>query len=562
MKNRDIICGLLLAVMTLVGCGNRQSSRNLQIARELMDSIPDSTYTLVTAIDPETLSGEKRALHSLLLAHSRYLTYRDDTSDSLASVAVDYFSNRLFANPELLTAALFIQGRNRLKADQYEAAMESAVRSLCEAQTAGNMLYQARAHELIADIYAANYLGTQATDHYRRAARAYSAANKPRHSTYCSIYEATIMGMQLDSYGLAIDKLDSIRTQITAEDSTTNLLISSASLFSLYHKGDSVRAKEEGLHLLRNTTNPYYLYDAYSILAAIALDNKQLDIARHYIRKLKNICDSNAKYDNNVLLTLKYKLYRLCGDKEALIHIQDSIITALNKIQIITSDNLNSTETSVIRRQKHIIEQQAESTKIFGAIVTAILTIVIIISIILNVLRNKREQLHRIYYIEQAKALSEQICAQQSKLDSIQVHVSELIMEQAKARVGDLNNLCLEFSETIDGAPDAQRRLYSKVRDRIASLRTADFVSHLEDTIISINANERNSLFALKRQMKPRDYEFMLFVLCGFSHKSLCVIFELRSSSIYSRMDKLRRLFNSSLKEFATEFILKQIKSH
>jgi len=561
MRNKGVICCLLLAVLTLVGCGNRQTSRNLQLARKLMDSIPDSTYALVTAIDPEMLSGEKRALHSLLLAHSRYRTYRDDTSDSLASVAVDYYSNRLFADSELLTAALFIQGRNRLNADRYEAAMESAVRSLCEAQTAGNMLYQARAHELIADIYAANYLGTPAADHYRHAARAYSSANKPRHSIYCSIYEANSIGAHLALYDLAIDKLDSIKSHVTAKDTSTNLLISSSALYSLYHKGDSARAKKESLFILNNTTDPYYLYDAYAILAEIALDNKQLDIANHYIRKLVDICESSSSYDSNVLLTLKYKLNLLRGDKEALIHIQDSIIRALNNIQIITSGNLDSTETSVIRQQKHIVEQQAKSTRIFGSIVTAILGIVIIISIILNVLRNKREQLHRIYYIEQAKALSEQICAQQSKLDSIQLRVSELIMEQTKTRVGDLNNLCLEFSETIDGAPDAQRRLYSKVRDRIASLRTADFVSQLEDTIMSISEDERISLLALKKRMKPRDYEFLLFVLCGFSHRSLCVIFELQSSSIYSRKDKLRRLFNNSLKEFATEFILRQTKS-
>lgn len=557
---------MLLAVLTLVGCGNRQTSRNLQLARKLMDSIPDSTYALVTAIDPEMLSGEKRALHSLLLAHSRYRTYRDDTSDSLASVAVDYYSNRLFADSELLTAALFIQGRNRLNADRYEAAMESAVRSLCEAQTAGNMLYQARAHELIADIYAANYLGTPAADHYRHAARAYSSANKPRHMLYAAIGEASVRGSIILDFNGAINRLDSLRHEVTPTDTAALLSIARAELFPLYYGGHSLRAESVAKFILRTTTLNFFLFDAYDILANIALDNKQYNRAEYFTTQLENILQIDSHFDSVRLLLLKQKQYRAIGKTEKLIDIQDTLIATATGISKKTDSTLAAVELHMEKRQHAETQQRAKDYRLTFSyiLIASFLLLTISAYYIIRIRRNA--QIARLTYMEEVRELCEQITHNtmqressskkyETELSTLTTRLSNAMASQMSSRISELNNLCNEFFDSAQGSRDAEKRLYSKVRNLISSLRSPQYIDQLEEGLKYLDKSVEKSLSALKSVMKPHNYEFLIYVLSGFSHKALCVIFNLSNTGIYSRKQRLKLQLNGPLKEYTSPLI-------
>ncbi len=566
MKNGGVIYCLLLAALALVGCGNRQVSRNLQIARELMDSIPDSTYALVTAINPESLSGEKRALHSLLLAHSRYRTYRDDTSDSLASDAVNYYSNRLFADPELLTAALFIQGRNRLNADRYEAAMESAVRSLCEAQTADNILYQARAHELIADIYATNYLGAPAADHYRRAARAYSAANKPRHSLYAAIREASVRGSIILDLDGSISALDSMRNEVSPADTAALLSIASAELFPLYYGGHYRRAENTAEFILKTATHYFFLFDAYDILANVALDNKEYSRAEYFTRQLENILHTDQHFDSVRLLLLKQKRYRALGETEKLIDIQDTIIATVNSISHKSDSSLATIELHMERLQHAEAQQRAKEYRLTFSCILIAAFILLALSTYYIILIRRNAHISRLTYMKDVSELCKQITHSslqqenatkryQTELSTLTTRLANTIASQMSSRISELNNLCNEFFDSAQGSRDAEKRLYSKVRNLISSLHSPQYIEQLEESLKYLDQSVKESLSALKLVMKPHNYEFMIYVLSGFSHKALCVIFNLSNTGIYSRKQRLKEQLNGPLKEHTCPLI-------
>ena len=84
----SIIFFLLLAVS--VSCGRRND--NLDCARRLMDSMPDSALTILQSVDTSTLSSPSdRAAYSLLLSRALDKNYMDLTSDSIARIAYDYY---------------------------------------------------------------------------------------------------------------------------------------------------------------------------------------------------------------------------------------------------------------------------------------------------------------------------------------------------------------------------------------------------------------------------------------------------------------------------------------
>ena len=57
-----------------------------------MNEYPDSAWTLLNTISSDDMEQKRnRALYALLYTQAQDKTYRDETNDSLISVAVDYY---------------------------------------------------------------------------------------------------------------------------------------------------------------------------------------------------------------------------------------------------------------------------------------------------------------------------------------------------------------------------------------------------------------------------------------------------------------------------------------
>lgn len=87
-----IIVGIVLCLCLFISC-DRGSYAILASAESLLVDRPDSAYKLLRAIDPEELRGQNnRALYALLYTEAQYKSYDSIKSDSLISIAVNYYS--------------------------------------------------------------------------------------------------------------------------------------------------------------------------------------------------------------------------------------------------------------------------------------------------------------------------------------------------------------------------------------------------------------------------------------------------------------------------------------
>lgn len=102
-----IICLILFSAS---GCKQQEThSRLLQQADSLMESRPDSALTILREIpNPQKMRGKAQADYCLLMTQAAYKNYLPFTSDSLLSVAVDYY--RSVDAPSLLGKALYYKG--------------------------------------------------------------------------------------------------------------------------------------------------------------------------------------------------------------------------------------------------------------------------------------------------------------------------------------------------------------------------------------------------------------------------------------------------------------------
>lgn len=87
---RHILPILLIALILAAGCSRRPADSRLLHAAAIVDSLPDSAASIVSAIGPATLSGADRPFRDLLAVKTADKAYVTHTSDSLILSVIAY----------------------------------------------------------------------------------------------------------------------------------------------------------------------------------------------------------------------------------------------------------------------------------------------------------------------------------------------------------------------------------------------------------------------------------------------------------------------------------------
>ena len=89
-----MICQLFIACILSSCRQDRQSDYYLEHAESLLDQYPDSALIFLNKITPKDLSTGEYARYCLLMTQARDKNGLPLTSDSLISVAVEYFNDK------------------------------------------------------------------------------------------------------------------------------------------------------------------------------------------------------------------------------------------------------------------------------------------------------------------------------------------------------------------------------------------------------------------------------------------------------------------------------------
>ena len=127
---RYLIC--LALIMT--SCGHGEYERVLDQAESLIVSVPDKAYGLLKEIDPSQLAegSELQARYALLYTRGQYKNSDDATSDSLITLAIDYYEEH--GGMEQKFYAYLYQGIVRYQLGNFSDATVSLYRALANAE--------------------------------------------------------------------------------------------------------------------------------------------------------------------------------------------------------------------------------------------------------------------------------------------------------------------------------------------------------------------------------------------------------------------------------------------
>ena len=181
---RTLTLYLLLSLLLLTGCNDpKHVTESLQRAEALMDEHPDSAWTLLNTLSSDEMGQNRnRAQYALLYTQAQDKTYRDETNDSLISVAVDYYCDTDDVRRKFLS--YYYKGRVHFNGKDYLSATSCYMEAEQLADEVGDDYLLGLLYSELGRIYRLYYDYPKSLGAHRKAAECYERAGKIRHRNY------------------------------------------------------------------------------------------------------------------------------------------------------------------------------------------------------------------------------------------------------------------------------------------------------------------------------------------------------------------------------------------
>jgi len=195
----------LLTMLLLTGCNDPKSvTEALNRAEALMNEHPDSAWAVLNTLSLDGMGQNRtRARYALLYTQAQDKTYRDETNDSLISIAVDYYRATDDVRRKFLS--FYYRGRVMVNAGEFIKAMLSFLEaeSLCEEVVDDYLL--GLLYTQMGVVYKEYYDYHRSLEMFKKAAFSYERAGKDFHRLYALVDQAVVckhMEKNEDSYHL------------------------------------------------------------------------------------------------------------------------------------------------------------------------------------------------------------------------------------------------------------------------------------------------------------------------------------------------------------------------
>lgn len=283
----------VLLVLCVAGCSRKADSR-LELADSLIEIRPDSAYTILHSVNPDSLAGEgNRALYSLLMTQAEFKLTQKISNDTLIDLATEYYQSG--KDPQKRTRAYFYKASALYSSGDKLGALDWLKRAEATADTADYAM-MARIVSWMATIYVNNYiLNEQSINKFKEALYYYRKAGKTRFELKCLSQLAAHYRLKnqdsakkyfKESLNLAIKMNDSVAYYHVLELIAKNYELD----FEFKKEKDlSVQIIREGQ---KHITNNSSFYDASYAYAQLGMT----DSAKYYLNLERKSNLTNSEY--------------------------------------------------------------------------------------------------------------------------------------------------------------------------------------------------------------------------------------------------------------------------
>ena len=543
------IVPMVIIAMLIVSCGrDRSTIETLTRVESIMQEHPDSALSLLQAIDTEAIATDRcRALHSLLLSQAYDKNYIDLTSDSLISIAVNYYTDTDDHHHAML--AHYYRGRIFENTHKYHKAIIEFTKAEQLAKYSDDNLAIGLIYTHLGDAYNEYYDFEKSAKSFLIASEYYDRANKLHHKLYAlsDLTEAYINNLEYDKASEILNQLIK-----EANDSCNHAMIQIGmldliSLYSAQNKHselldlyNSLIAKYPNVKL-RSTT-----YMCVAKACAYAGRHNEIN---SYISKAWNV--SMHRADTILIQINASAIYELLKQYEpALKSLKYGGIKQDSSVRVMLTQPILTAQRDLYRAELELNKTQKENLtlKFMLAITIAVIIILIGIYLITKYIRRKREEIRE--YLHTIATLRDSIENNHTHNTQMSILTNNLFSEQFSL-IGNIGKSIAELQDDKVGL----KLLYNKINTIISKFEEPETLSKLEDII---NRCKDNLMLKLRTEMpklNKKEYQQMCYHYVGFPINLIGYLMHEKNTTIYKRRERIKNKIIKDSPVHAGEFI-------
>lgn len=533
----------IISLFLLCSCTPLEVRNLLKDVDSYIMERPDSALSVLESVDRTLLKTERsRAHHALLHAMALDKNYIDVTEDSIARVAVDYYSRK---GPEKSKArAYYYLGI----AYYYQKNYDKAILEFTKAEKVAEMcdsLYWGMTKSAQAVTYDATYNNMEVLDCLLKAEEIYLGISDIKKVQSIKAKLSIIYISQFD-FSKAEDLLLDLIKEEMDESLKAQIYASYAYLKMVQPEREpekSIEFYERSLSHSGVMNNQDYWAYAFA-LSLVGRDEESKEITDDLA-----LTDTTSSAPYWLYLINKYQ----GNTAEALSYLEESGFMDNEVVTTALNQSLSLAQRDYYESQTELAEYQVRNRTLImlslmiGIAFIAMLTIVATRKYI----RTQKEERER--YIQYIDEISSQMQLLQQKADSLPV-MKRKYLELYKSKYENLRVLCDQYLQ-FEGRNDAEGKIYRQVVSMIDEIRNdsndvAEIENILNNDLDGIMSNLRNEI-----KMKEIDYRVFSYLVIGFDSTTISRLLDTTVNIIYIRKSRIKHYIESSDAVHKTQFM-------
>ena len=523
---------LLSFAISCLSCSPSKVERQLSDIETYINDRPDSALAVLESMDRNLMkTEEERAHHALLHAMALDKNYIDVADDSLARIAVEYYSEH---GPEKYEArslyylglAYFYQGDYNKAIVEFTKGEEVAERS--------DSLYLGFIKAAQATVYNKSYNAVEALDCLREA---YEIDVKMGNEYYA---QTSMLSLSRTLYNIKrVKESSSILLELINDVKTDKRIkLAAKALFAFISTVESVESEgvfEKAIELynevLDNSGAAYMSKRHYWALAYSLNATGRKDEAQDIIGQLSVDESGTSSY-------WQYMIAKFDGDLEpALSHLEDYIKYNDIEVSDALKQSLALSQRDYYETQAELSEYEAENSRLWLSVVilsSSVGLILIVTGLFWYVSRQKRikEQ-----YISCISEIYRQL--EEAKKDDYPA-LKRKYLSLYKSRFSTIGELCEQYIHSRY-LVNAENSVFNKVVSMVDDF-TEDYTNR-EKFEAMLDADLDNIMSNLRLEMpslKEKDYVIFSFLLIGFDVTTISNLMNITTNTVYIRKSRIK----------------------
>ena len=536
---------LIFSVAILAACTPAKVDRTLKDVESYISERPDSALAVLESIDRSYLKSRRsEAHHALLHAMALDKNYIDVTDDSLASVAVRYYSKH--GPKKYLARSLYYKGLSYFNNGQYDKSIIELSKAESEASISDS-LYLGFIKVLQSNIYNINYSESTSINLLEEALSIYTSLHS-EYYMFIAKHELAIAYTNIERYDDA-EKL--LKELISSDKLNTRILTKSLGDYAFLLAVRSNPNFKEAVEFYEKTATVedgrYMSKQDYWVWAHALAETGDFDRSQQIVDMLSPIDTSGTAY------YWQYEIAKIKGDKDKAFELFEEFSRKNNQevVQIL-KQSISSVQRDYYQSQYEISDYKLRVRSLILYIVT-LSSIIVIALIVFSVIRyRRRKDAEKEYYISYAEEVNRQLDEFKNGTYSA---LQKKYISMHKEKYETLQTLFEKFLQS-DGRIDAEKLVYKKVVSLINELKediqnSSRFDKILDSELDGIMTNLKTEF----PKLNQRYYMLFGYLALGFNYPIISHFMGCSENAVRIIKNRLKSTIKNSDAEHKSEFL-------